>query len=356
MAEHYTFLIINPGSTSTKVALYRGTSDWDLVEVSGKNLEHPKMDSEPNQQLEIRKQAVLDFLGDNPPIHAVAGRGGLTHPLEAGSYQINDDMLEDLLSSRYGNHASNLGAPIAREISLTLNVPCLIADPVGVDQFEPLARYSGWPDLPRKCQLHALNMRSVAREAARDLGGVMEDFHFIIAHLGGGISIGPMKKGRIIDVNNAMDGGPFSPQRVGALPTTGLIDLCFSGQYADASSLKAAMTRKGGLLAYLGTDDGREIVKLIDKGDTKAKEVFQAMAYQIAKEIGSMAVVLKGRVDAILLTGGLPHPPLSDWITQYCSWIAPVRIYPGEMEMLALARAAARHVIHQEPLLTYYKE
>jgi butyrate kinase len=265
---------------------------------------------------------VEDFLSgsDIRELHAVAGRGGLTRPIEAGSYRVNEAIKEDLRSARYGNHASNLGALIADAIASERGIPSLIADPVGVDQFEELARFSGWPGLERKCQLHALNMREVARRAARDLAAEaaepgekrsedMADYRFIIAHLGGGISIGPMAGGRVIDVNNAMDGGPFSPQRVGSLPTTGLIDLCFSGQYASAKELKAAMTRKGGVFAYLGTDDGREIAERIESGDAKAETVFRAMAYQISKEIGAMAAVLEGRVDAILLTGGLPRPP-----------------------------------------------
>jgi butyrate kinase len=370
MSEAKNFLVINPGSTSTKVALYRGIDSWNIEEIESRNLRHSPEDlegmSEPIEQLELRRNAVEDFLtgSDIRELHAVAGRGGLTRPIEAGSYRVNEALKEDLRSARYGNHASNLGALIADAIASERGIPSLIADPVGVDQFEELARFSGWPGLERKCQLHALNMREVARRAARDLAAEaaepgekrsedMADYRFIIAHLGGGISIGPMAGGRVIDVNNAMDGGPFSPQRVGSLPTTGLIDLCFSGQYASAKELKAAMTRKGGVYAYLGTDDGREIAERIESGDAKAETVFRAMAYQISKEIGAMAAVLEGRVDAILLTGGLPRPPLSDWISRQVGWIAPVRIYPGEMEMLALARAAARHVCEGEALAEY---
>lgn len=352
-----SFLVINPGSTGTKTAIYRGSSQWDLTEEAQASLDHDSDISsmEPIDQLNARLSAVENFLQEHLPddLAAVAGRGGLTRPLEAGSYGINDGMIRDLSSARYGNHASNLGALMARRIAEQRKIPSLIADPVGVDQFEPPARYSGWPGLERKCQLHALNMRSVAREAARDMGGVMEDFNFIIAHLGGGISIGPMTGGRIIDVNNAMDGGPFSPQRCGTLPLTGLIDICFSGEYRSAGELKKALTRTGGLNAYLGTDDAREVMRRIQAGDGKAEEVYRAMAYQISKEIGAMAAVLKGRVDAIILTGGLPRPPLSDWIEEHCSWIAGIRIYPGEMELLALARAAARHVFDGEALLDY---
>ncbi len=367
MSRKYMFLVINPGSTSTKVALYRGNDPWSIEEIESRNLIHPAEElrdlNDAIDQLEIRSRAVEAFLEDSgkPELDAVAGRGGLTHPVEAGSYAINEALKEDLRTARYGNHASNLGALIADRIAAPRNIPALIADPVGVDQFETPARYSGWPDLERKCQLHALNMREMARRAARDLSAEsrgkrseeISEYRLIIAHLGGGISIGPMVGGRIIDVNNAMDGGPFSPQRVGSLPTTGLIDLCFSGAYKSSSELKAAMTRRGGLFAYLGTDDGREIAKRIADGDKKAREVLHAMAYQIAKEIGAMATVLEGRVDAIILTGGLPRPPLSDWITERVSWIAPVKVYPGEMELLALARAAARHICQGEALLDY---
>lgn len=352
-----SFLVINPGSTSTKAAIYRGSSQWNLEEEAAASLDHPEDISsmEPIDQLNARLRAVENFLQEHLPddLAAVAGRGGLTRPLEAGSYAISDQMIQDLTGARYGNHASNLGALIARHIASRQNVPALIADPVGVDQFESPARYSGWPGLERKCQLHALNMRSVAREAARDLGGSMEDFNFIIAHLGGGISIGPMTGGRIIDVNNAMDGGPFSPQRTGSLPVTGLIDMCFSGEFSSAAELKRVLTRSGGLRAYLGTDDAREVIRRIQAGDGKAEEVYRAMAYQISKEIGAMAPVLHGRVDAILLTGGLPRPPLSDWISDRVSWISQVLIYPGEMELLALARAGARHVFDGEKLLEY---
>jgi butyrate kinase len=353
------FLVINPGSTSTKIALFRGSDPWTLEETARQELDISRETAEaipePMDQLEFRSRQIEDFLEKEGPekLDAVAGRGGLTRPLEAGSYAINDRLIDDLKSCRYGNHASNLGALIAKKIGEAHSIPSLIADPVGVDQFEPAARYSGWPALERKSQLHALNMRSVAREAARELGGGFEQFNFIIAHLGGGISIAPMQKGRMIDVNHAMDGGPFSPQRVGALPVTGLIELAFSGSFASARQMIGEMTRRGGMFSYLGTDDGREVRRRIAEGDKKAEEVYHAMAYQISKEIGAMAAVLKGKVDAVILTGGLPHPPLSEWIEEYCSWIAPVRIHAGERELLALAQAAARHVCEGEALLEY---
>ncbi|WP_020610927.1 butyrate kinase [Sediminispirochaeta bajacaliforniensis] len=353
------FLIINPGSTSTKIALFQGENSWQLEELASKSL--PVEDdvvrrfSDPMEQLQLREDAIAGVLSSAAIEHvdAVAGRGGLTRPLEAGSYAVSDTLIDDLSHHRFGIHASNLGAVLARRFGERFGVPSLIADPVGVDQFEEEARYSGWPSIPRKSMIHALNIRSVARESARELGGSAGDFNFIIAHLGGGISVTPMRKGRMIDVNNANEEGPFSPQRTGTLPLCGVIDLAFSSEFSSADEMKRAMVQRGGLFAYLGTPDGREVCKRIAAGDQRAESVYKAMAYQISKEIGAMATALKGKVDAVVLTGGLPHPPLSDWITERCSWIAPVKIIEGEREMLALAQAAARHVCEGEPLLTY---
>lgn len=353
------FLVINPGSTSTKCALYQGFDPWSIEEVKRANLkitkeqteEHP----EPMDQLPLRLSQVEAFLRDldNPDLDAVAGRGGLTKALEAGSYSICSHMLDDLKQGRYGVHASNLGAFIAKGVADERRIPALISDPVGVDQFIPQARYSGWPSIPRSSQLHALNIRSVARETARKLGKELDQLNCIVAHLGGGISIVPIKLGRMIDVNNAMDAGPFSPQRCGTLPMRGLLRLAFSGTYASADAMIADLTRNGGLRAYLGTDDGKVVENRVKEGDAKAKEIYEAMAYQIGKEIGSAAAVLKGELDRIILTGGLPWPPLSDWICEYCEWIAPVEIIPGERELLALAQAAARHICEGELLKSY---
>jgi len=354
-----TILTINPGSTSTKAAIYETDNSWDVREIRSSNFKHNPEDMEthpePADQLKLRSRAVEELIiaAGNPKLDAIAGRGGLTRPIEAGSYRINDKMKNDLLSSRYGLHASNLGALIADDLASSRNIPSLIADPVGVDQFQPLARYSGHPELPRRCQLHALNMRAVAREAARDLGGSMEDFRFIIAHLGGGISVSPMENGRLIDVNHAMDDGPFSPRRSGGLPLLPLVEMCFSGRWKDAGEAMKELTGQSGLLAYLGTDDGLEIEKNALEGKQPWLEVYQALAYQISKEIGAMATVLNGRVDAVILTGGLPHPPLSDWIEERTEWIAPVKIHAGEREMLALARAAARYLFKEEELNEY---
>lgn len=354
-----TILTINPGSTSTKVALYETEDPWNVTEIRTENVKHDpeELNTHPGpiEQLALRTASVEAFLAEsgNPELDAISSRGGLTRPLDAGSYRIDDEMKEDLLFSRFGSHASNMGALIADKLAAAGNIPAFITDPVGVDQFEVLARYSGHPEMPRRCQLHALNMRAVAREAARDLGGRMNDYRFLIAHLGGGISISPMENGRLIDVNHAMDGGPFSPRRSGGLPLLPLVEMCFSDRWKNAGEAIEELTSRSGLLAYLGTDDGMEIERRAVAGEQPWLEVYQALAYQIAKEIGAMATVLSGKVDMIILTGGLPHPPLSDWIAERVQWIAPVRIYAGEREMLALARAAARLLFGEEELKSY---
>ena len=351
-------LVINPGSTSTKIAIF-DTDEKGVKEEFSKSITHTPEELEnlknPIDQLELRTNAIARFLKESgvDSLGCIAARGGLVKPVAAGSYRINEAMLDDLSSNKYGTHASNLGALIADNLSKEYNCPALIADPVGVDEFETPARYSGFKGMERNTQAHALNIRATARRAAKEVGSEMEKMNLIVAHLGGGISVAPLKNGRIIDVNCANDGGPFSPQRSGSLPVTRLVDLCFSGKYSSAAELKYEITRNSGLVAYLGTDDGREIVKRIKDGDSKAEEVYRAMAYQIAKEIGAMAAVLNGKVDAIILTGGLPRPPLSDWIIEKTSWIAPIMIYAGEHEMEALAEAGQRHLFEGETLKEY---
>ena len=355
----FTICVVNPGSTSTKVAIYRGLKNGEPQEVFLQNIKHdPEILGKwknPIEQLDFRVSAVEDFLASHEikKLDAVVGRGGLVKPIPAGSYKITKAMLEDLRKAKYGIHASNLGALIADIVGGHYSCPAFIADPVGVDEFEPLARYSGFPGMERKCQSHALNIRAMARRAASEENATMFDINFIVVHLGGGISVVPLKKGKIVDVNNANDGGPFSPQRTGSLPTTQLVNLCFSGKYKNAKELNYIITKKSGLLGYIGTDDGIEITARIEKGDTKALEVFQAMAYQISKEIGAMAVVLKGDVNSIVLTGGMAHPPLTDWIKDATNWIAPIRVFPGENEMLALAEAGLRYLSGTEELKDY---
>ncbi|NOY10001.1 MAG: butyrate kinase [Spirochaetes bacterium] len=355
----FSICIINPGSTSTKVAVYYGAENSKPAEGSARNIKHDpdilEKRKNPIDQLNFRIKAVEDFLEEQKieTLDAVVGRGGLVKPVPAGSYKITESMIRDLKESKYGSHASNLGALIADLLGRRFNCPAFITDPVGVDEFEPLARYSGFPGMERKCQSHALNIRAAARRAADSLRTTMFDLNLIVVHLGGGISVAPLKKGRIVDVNNANDGGPFSPQRTGSLPTTQLVNLCFSGKYGSAEELNHILTKKSGLLGYIGTDDGIEITERIKKGDARTLEVFEAMAYQISKEIGAMAAVLKGKADMIILTGGMAHPPLTEWIEEATKWIAPVKVYPGENEMSALAEAGLRYLSGIEELKDY---
>ncbi|MDD3514654.1 MAG: butyrate kinase [Synergistaceae bacterium] len=340
-------LALNPGSTSTKVALFEdGTELWSETQrydtdVIGKFASIP--DQEGFRLDEIRKclEAHGTALAD---LDAVVGRGGLLRPIESGTYEVNDKMLSDVRSCKWGAHASNLGAPLA--VRLAAEGGCrkaFIVDPVVVDELGPLARYSGLPEIERRSIFHALNQKSVGRRAASDLGKPYEQCNFIVAHMGGGISVGAHDHGRVTDVNNALDGdGPFSPERAGSLPAGGLVRLAFSGRY-DQPTLLKMITGRGGLVAHLGTNDLREVRKRMAEGDEKAKLLFEALAYQVSKEIGACAAVLEGKVDAVILTGGLAYSEeFTGLISGRVSFIAPVMIYPGEDEMQALADGAFR--------------
>jgi butyrate kinase len=263
-------------------------------------------------------------------------------PIPGGTYLVNERMREDLRQGVGGQHASNLGGLIAHTIAAGLGLPAFIVDPVSVDEFIPEARISGIPDIQRRSRSHALNIRAVARRAARDLGHELEDINLIVAHLGGGISVAPLEKGRMLDVNDANEMGPFSPERSGGLPTGDLVQMAFSGKYTQEELLNK-ITRGSGLLGYLGTNDGVVVGERIQAGDTKAELIGRAMAYQIAKEIGAMATVLRGEVRAIVITGGLAHyKRLTGWTKEYVRFIAPVLIYPGEDELRALAMGCLR--------------
>ena len=287
---------------------------------------------------------------------AVVGRGGLLKPMPGGTYKVTEAMIEDLKIGVQGEHASNLGGIIAKGIADEQGIPSFIVDPVAVDEFDDIARISGLPELPRKSLVHALNVKAVGRRAARDMGKELTDVNFIVAHLGGGISIAPVKQGRIVDVNNANDGGPFSPERAGGVPVGDLIKLCYSGKYSQAE-LKKMTVGKAGLVGYLGTNDARDVIKMIENGDKKAELVFDAMAYQIAKEIGAMAAVLMGKVDAIVLTGGIAYSNLlCEKISKRVEFIAPVKVYAGEDEMLALAEGAQRILNNEEQAKIYENE
>lgn len=355
--EVFRILAINPGSTSTKIAIYDNEKEVFETTLRHSNEEIDQYEK-ISDQYDFRKQVILTALSDNDinltKLSAVVGRGGLLKPIKGGTYAVNDQMLVDLKAAQMGEHASNLGGMIANEIAQQLNIPAFIVDPVVVDELEPVARISGMPEIDRISIFHALNQKAVARRYAQENNKPYESLNLIVAHLGGGISVGAHEKGRVVDVNNALDGeGPFSPERTGGLPVGDLAKLCFSGKYTHAD-IKKMIKGKGGLVAYLGTNDGRDVVKMIEAGDEKAKLIFEAMAYQVAKEIGSCAAVLKGNVDAIILTGGLAYGAmLTQWIKDRVSFISDVIIYPGEDEMSALAQGGLRVLRNEEKAQIY---
>jgi len=333
-------LTINPGSTSTKIAVFDDTTPV-LVE----NIRHSVEDLKPfalvSDQFEYRRDLIIKALekhGIPFKFDAIVARGGLLKPIEGGVYEVNDLMLEEI-EHPMRNHACNLGCRIAHDFAGRIpGCRALTADPGVVDELIDVARVSGSPIMPRITTWHALNQRAIARRYAAEHGKVYEDLNLIIAHLGGGISIGAHRKGRCIDVNNAFDGeGPFSPERAGSLPPGKLIDLCYSQKYTQ-EQLKRRISGNAGLAAHLGTTDLIAIEKSIAEGDKKAELVVNAMIYNVAKWIGGSAVALNGKVDAILFTGGVAH---SDYVisrlTDYVSFLGPVFVYPGENEMLALA-------------------
>jgi butyrate kinase len=340
-------LSINPGSTSTKIALYD-----DLTAVFVQTLRHSAKEiakySKVYDQYEFRKNLIVKILKDNnvelSSLDAVIGRGGLLKPIPGGIYKVNDVMLKDLKNvGPLNEHASNLGAIIAFEIARETgkNIPSYIADPVVVDELEDVARFSGHPELLKVSIFHALNQKAIARRYCRENNLDYYKLNLIVAHLGGGISIGIHKNGKIVDVNNALNGnGPFSPERSGTLPSAALVELCFSGKYTKPEILKL-ITGKGGCVAFLGTNDMYEIeVRAFEKGDKEALQIIEAMVYQIAKEIGSVAPVVDGKIDAILITGGIAYgEPIMERLVKKIKFIAPVKIYPGEDEMGALAES-----------------
>jgi len=277
----------------------------------------------------------------------------LLKPLLGGTYGVNPVMVEDLKKAERGEHASNLGAVMAYDLAQKLGIPAFIVDPVSVDEMEPEARLSGMPDLPRVCMCHTLNSKAVARKVAKEMGKKYDELNFVVAHLGSGISISPHRKGRLIDVNNAKEEGPFSPDRCGGLPAMMLTKLCFSGKYTQNEVLTKIMG-SGGMYAYLGTKDIREAEKRAANGDKDAELVLEAMCYQIAKEIGAMSVVLAGDVDGIILTGGIAYSQrIVDGISRRVKFIAPVVVVPGEEELESLAQGAIRVLQGEEQANTY---
>ncbi|QTA37804.1 butyrate kinase [Thermosipho ferrireducens] len=336
-------LVINPGSTSTKVAIFDG--DKKIVQ---KSLRHDIKELEKfddiMEQEELRKKAIIDFVKeegyDIADFSAIACRGGILPPLQSGTYEVTAEMVDYLKFKTPVKHASNLAAVIGYSIS-NGSIPVFITDPVSVDEMVEEARLSGIPEISRRSLAHALNIKAVAREVAKELGKKYEDLNMVIAHLGGGISVTAHEKGKMIDVNNANDEGPFSPERTGELPVGDVIRLCFSGKFTR-NEIKKMFVGKGGVVAYLGTNNMQEAIEMAKK-DEKAKLVVDAMAYQIAKEIGGMCSVLKGKVDAIVITGGIAHnTKFVEKIKCYVYKFAPVFNVPGEFEMEALAKGALR--------------
>ncbi len=336
-------LTINPGSTSTKVGLFENTQllyNTTLRHTVDELYEYPSI----FEQFEFRKSVIINFLNEQnqkiEEIDAFVGRGGLIKPIQGGVYRVNSSMLDDLKNCLMGEHASNLGAILAYEIanSVGKEKDAYIVDPVVVDELDEIARFSGRPELPRLSIFHALNQKAVARRYAREQSKKYEDLTLIVVHLGGGITIGLHKNGKVVDVNNGLDGdGPFSPERSGALPTGGLVNLCFSGKY-QLHQIRQMLVGKGGIVAYLGTNNATEVEKMIEEGNKNARQIYEAMAYQISKEIGALSTVVLGKVDAILITGGIAYSKMvTEWIKQRVDFIAPIHIYPGEDELQALA-------------------
>ncbi len=352
-------LAINPGSTSTKVAIFQEKENLLQKDLSHAQEELDKF-KKITDQFEYRKNIILDWLNEEGyktnQLKAVVGRGGLLKPMPSGTYKVTDTMIEDLKIGVQGEHASNLGGIIARSIADIEEIDSFIVDPVAVDEFEDIARISGMPDIPRKSLLHALNVKAVAHNVAREMNKRVEDLNLIVAHLGGGISIVPLMKGKMVDANNANEMGPFSPERAGGLPIGDIAKMCFSGEYTYGE-IKNKMRGKGGLVAYLGTNDGREVEKMINGGDEEAKLVFEAMGYQIGKEIGAMATVLNGNIDGIILTGGIAYSKfITDYVKEMVRFIAPIIMKPGEDEMWALNEGVYRIFSEQEKSKIYEEE
>lgn len=350
-------LIINPGSTSTKIALFDGNQKKSEENIRHDAKELSAFDNVADQ-FDFRMQGINGWINSltlkDGDLKAVVGRGAPLKPLEGGSYEISDELLDAVKTAKYSNHASNLGPIIASHLGKKFSVPSLISDPITVDNFTDIARISGVPEIPRKCRSHALNIKEVSRREALKDGKTLEEASFVACHMGGGISVAALQRGKIVDVNDGLLGmGPFSPDRAGALPIGGLVKLCYSGEFTE-KQLVEKLSRKSGLIAYLGESDLIKIEQRIKTGDKETLLYFNAMAYQIAKEIGIAATVLNGDFDAIILTGGMANSKmLTDEIKKYISFLGDVRVVPGEFEMEALAAAGVRFLNGEEKIKKY---
>jgi len=342
----YRILVLNPGSTSTKMALYEGQEcvlDKTVRHSSDVLKEYKRI----ADQESFRRKIILETLEEAgfkvEEIDAISARGGLLKPIPGGTWEVNKKMVEDLQAGVQGEHASNLAGILAYQMGQQINARAFIVDPVIVDEMDEIARFSGMPEIERRSIFHALNQKAVARDVAEEMGTEYEKATFIVTHMGGGVSVGLHRKGKVVDVNNALDGeGPFSPERSGGLPVGDLVKLCFSGEHSQ-NFIKKRIKGQGGMVAYLGTNDLIQIEKEIENGDKKSEEVFAAMAYQIAKEIGSLGPANSGKIDAVILTGGMANSPLLvNLIEERVKYIAPVVVKPGEKEMEALWKGTLR--------------
>lgn len=351
-------LVINPGSTSTKISVFK-----DYNEVFSQTIRHSAVDLEPYQKISeqylYRKEVIIETLQDNQfsldRFDAIVGRGGLIRPVVSGTYEVSERLVSDLKKGVMGEHASNLGGILAAELAAAVHqCRAFISDPPVVDELEPEARVCGHPLFERKSIFHALNQKAIARKFAKEVQKRYEDVNVVVAHMGGGVTVGAHKKGRVVDVNNGVDGyGPFSPERAGTIPAGDLAKLCFEGRYT-LKEVKRMLNGQGGLMAHLGTNQAHLVQKKALEGDPKSNLILGAMAYQVGKEIGAQCAVLEADVDAILLTGGIANNRyVTENIIKMVQKFAPVKIYPGEEEMRALAENALRILSKEEEVKIY---
>lgn len=353
----YKMLIINPGSTSTKIGVFE---DETLLfeETLRHTTEEIAQYATIFDQKDFRKKIITDFLASKnvamTEFNVIVGRGGMLKPIPGGTYPVSDALLEDLKIGKQGQHASNLGGILAKELGDAIGVPSFIVDPVVVDELQPVARYSGVPELPRTSVFHALNQKAVAKRYAKEIGKSYNELNLIVVHMGGGVSVGAHKDGKVIDVFNALDGdGAFSPERAGAVPVGSLVKMCFSGNYTEKEVYKK-LVGNGGFNAYLNTNDARVVETMVKEGNKEAELVYEAFIYQVCKNIGSQAAVLEGKVDQIVVTGGIAYcKQVIAEFTRRIGWIAPLTVYPGEDELLALAQGALRVMTGEEKAMEY---
>lgn len=349
-------LAINPGSTSTKIGYFEGTNCVSSITIRHNQETIARFDSLIDQ-FPMRKEAITSWMKDQNiniyDLDGIVGRGGLLKPTPGGTFKINQNIISDLKSCKYGVHASNLGALIAQEIADFAKVDAFIVDPVTTDELSPLARYSGHPDIKRVSVFHALNQKASARTVCDNIGKKYEEINMIIAHLGGGSTIAAHEKGKAVDVNHGLEEGPFTPERSGSLPVLEILKMAYSGNFT-LDEMKKKVVGRGGMTAYMGTSDIEAVVKMAEEGDKNAKETLEAMVYQICKEIGACSSVLKGSVDAIVITGGVAFSSfITERIEERVSFIAPLHILPGENELLSMTRGVLR-VLQGEKVAAVY--